>query len=224
MKYNAINDRFRFLKISKIALFLSPLILFSSIVQAIGPFNYYIRDEHVSDMLANVERNHLSPEIITLQQSLTGSIWGDLDYTLRAFPNHPVALNSMARLFREKNKYGHNFSTVKRFELYSDMDPKRSSAEYYLERAIEFAPDDAFAYMIYGVHLQKTKKYEQAIEKYKAAESLQPNHPEVHYNLGLLYYELKQYEEARNHAIIAYDNGYPLPGLKNKLAKSGHWE
>ena len=200
------------------------LFLFTTSSNAVGPFDYYKRNAHVNDMLANVERNHLSPEVITLQAGITGSIWGDLDYTLRVFPNHPIALNSMARLFREKAKHAHKLSRERNFMLYSNMAIDRSSAEYYLDAAINYAPDDAISRLIYGVHLQKIKKYDEALEKYQEAEKLQPNHPEIQYNLGLVYFELKRYEKAKKYAQLAYDNGYPLDGLKNKLTRAGYWE
>ena len=47
---------------------------------------------------------------------------------------------------------------------------------------------------------------------------------EAHYNLGLLYFNQKNFSKSVEHARLAYDLGYPLPGLKSKLMKKGHWE
>ena len=33
-----------------------------------------------------------------------------------------------------------------------------------------------------------------------------------------------QYQEAKVHAGQAYERGFPLPGLRNKLLEAGHWK
>ncbi|MCX2981315.1 hypothetical protein EYC98_10610 [Halieaceae bacterium IMCC14734] len=47
---------------------------------------------------------------------------------------------------------------------------------------------------------------------------------EIHYFLGLNYHQKGMYDLSLQHAKAAYKLGYPLPGLKNKLMRSGHWE
>jgi Flp pilus assembly protein TadD len=45
--------------------------------------------------------------------------------------------------------------------------------------------------------------------------------PEINYNLGLLCLELGQIDEAEEYAKFAYEQGYPLPGLRRKLRLAG---
>jgi tetratricopeptide (TPR) repeat protein len=45
---------------------------------------------------------------------------------------------------------------------------------------------------------------------------------EIPYFLGLVLFDLKRYDEARENARRAYSLGYPLPGLANKLARAGY--
>jgi tetratricopeptide (TPR) repeat protein len=45
---------------------------------------------------------------------------------------------------------------------------------------------------------------------------------EIHYQLGLVLVELKDFNTAQEHARRAYELGYPLPGLRDRLAKVGH--
>lgn len=45
---------------------------------------------------------------------------------------------------------------------------------------------------------------------------------ELQYALGLSYLDAKQYEQAREHATKAYELGYPLPGLRDKLKAAGY--
>ena len=41
--------------------------------------------------------------------------------------------------------------------------------------------------------------------------------------MGLLYTDLKRYDDALRHAHRAYALGFPLPGLQRKLARAGKW-
>ena len=44
---------------------------------------------------------------------------------------------------------------------------------------------------------------------------------EINYNLGLILLELGDLDGAARHAELAYDLGYPLPGLRAKLQRLG---
>jgi len=67
-------------------------------------------------------------------------------------------------------------------------------------------------------------RYDDALEQYVIALASDPDSPDVNYNAGLLYFELEEYEMARKHAEKAYDSGYPLPALRNKLIAAGAWK
>jgi len=41
--------------------------------------------------------------------------------------------------------------------------------------------------------------------------------------MGLVFYDAKQFENARKYAKKAYSAGVSLPGLKRKLDKAGQW-
>ncbi len=77
--------------------------------------------------------------------------------------------------------------------------------------------------MLYAMHLHKEGELEQAEKVYKKALEIAPNDIQLHYNYGLLLADLKQFDAARKHAKIAYERAYPLPGLKERLEKAGHW-
>lgn len=47
---------------------------------------------------------------------------------------------------------------------------------------------------------------------------------EVHYNLGLVLIKMDRAEEAVRYAKLAYDKGYPLPGLMFQLERRGYWK
>lgn len=172
-----------------------------------GPFDY-TNPVHVSENLPIVEKFHFTPEVEGLIRGKSDNIPGDLDYTLRAFPNHHRALYSMAKyqLTHERPPVTHYYT-----------------AECYFIRAMKFKPEDAKVRLIYGIYLHKKDQLEEAEKRYLEALEMLPESGETHYNLGLLYTDMKKYEKAKEHAKKAYDSGYPLPGLKNRLIRAGQW-
>jgi tetratricopeptide (TPR) repeat protein len=141
-----------------------------------------------------------------------GLVAGNLDYTLHAFPNHSKALYAMGmwQLRQRKERPLEAAGWVSGGKIYS--------AECYFERAVMFKPDDGMVHHAYGAFLQKAGKPKQAAAEYERAIALMPDFPEPHYNLGLLYVDSGNLTKAAEHADRAYALGYPLDGLKRKLA------
>jgi len=171
-----------------------------------GPFDYRTQKEN----LAIVENVHFTRRIENLEPERGNPPGDDLRYTLGAYPNHPRALRAMARLAeREKRE-------------------KPTGAAYtitcYFDRAIRFRPDDGTVRMIYGVFLGRRGAKTQAIEQLEIARNLVGDDPNLHYNMGLVYFDLKDFPRSLEHAHKAYSLGFPLPGLKNKLQKAGKWQ
>jgi hypothetical protein len=179
---------------------------------AVGPFDYR---KHVmfrsdpNDILRNVESNHFSDKVENLQGGITGSLGEDLNYVLRAFPNHHRALAAVHRL-----------STKRQSEQIPGL---QFTVSCYFERAIALAPDDARVREIYGVHLSKLGKNQAALAQYQAALELGANDANTYYNLGLLYFDAKDYDKSLEYAKKAYAGGFPLRGLREKLQRAGKW-
>jgi tetratricopeptide (TPR) repeat protein len=195
--------------ISRIAL----VVTIALAVSAYGPYDY-TNPEHVQDKLPIVEKNHFTPDVELLRRGKSSEfIVQDLAYTIRAFPNHHRALNSMARLWEQYIQKG---------QIPPGANPNQTP-EYWFERARQFAPHDGVVPLLYGIHLHRLGKLDEALVRYKESEKLLPDSAEVHYNLGLLYVAKKEYGLAKRHARKAYELGYPLPGLRNKLIAVGVW-
>jgi Flp pilus assembly protein TadD len=175
---------------------------------AYGPFDSTDASDR-RERLPIVEQFHFAPDVENLRRGQSSTIIGDLDYTLRAFPNHHRALNAMARYQLDNPT--------------AAVAPYRS-AECYFNRAMRFRPADGTVRMIYGTYLFKRGEREAALKRYQEALALQPESAEVHYNMGLLQLELKQTAEALRHAHKAYALGYPLQGLKNRLKRARAWK
>lgn len=177
--------------------------------QGFGPFDYLQRHRYL-DQLKEVEGPHFTSKVEQLISGNRGYLTRDLDYTLRAWPNHHRALNSVIR-------YQLNKTSKSQAKL-------ASPAECYLQRAINFSPKDVTARMLYAILLHRTKHTKLALTQYRAALEIQPHHAQTKYNLGLLLVERKEYTEANQLAQEVYLHGYPLPGLKSKLMTAGKWK
>lgn len=190
--------------------FLWGLVSFSSYIQAAcvdvyaveyGPFDYESRADR-EKMLKTVERRHFTKKVESLAGGETGSIMGDLSYTLEKFPNHYPAL-----------------MTLVRYSDYEDVkaDPYvQDKINCFFIRAQQFKPSNYRVYQIYGIYLFGKGDYKSAIESYAKSLSLRDS-AEVHYNIGLAYLKSGDVKNAEFHARKAYSKGYPLPGLKNML-------
>ena len=166
-----------------------------------GPFDY-TNAEHIRERLPIVERFHFTEKVEFLRAGESSTLVGDLDYTLRTFPNHHKALYSMLQ-----------------YRLKHPRQPSEEffSADCYFKRALAFKPDDGIVWMLYGIYNHKKNNYSAALEKYKTAEKILKGSSDLFYNMGLLYFDMGNIELARKYANLAYGRGYPLPALRKKL-------
>ncbi|MBL8483670.1 MAG: hypothetical protein JNJ60_15840 [Rhodocyclaceae bacterium] len=172
-----------------------------------GPFDY--RTHEPAD-IRRVERAHfpIHVENLTRGQS-TAFPAGDIDYILRAFPNHHRALLAMANA---------------EFKFKADPPPgARYAVQCWYERAILFRPDDSKAYMLYGIYLLRKNRVQEAIKVLEKGNSIGGRDANSYYNLGLAYFTVKDYDKALASAHEAYRMGFPLPGLRDKLKRVGKW-
>lgn len=174
-----------------------------------GPFDYRTRASHEADFEI-VESNHYTANVENGVKGSTGLIGGDLGYTLHVIPNHARALATMAGL-------------ALRWKA-TTLPGMSYPVECYFERGMRMAPDDATVLSVYGNYLHALGKTDKAFEAYRRAERLAPENPAINYNLGLAYFSKKDYDRAAVYAHKAYKLGFPLPGLKQKLAQVGKWQ
>lgn len=172
-----------------------------------GPFDYH---SSPPDRISLVENAHFTPDVEYLRRGQSTAVIGaDINYTLHVFPNHPRALLAMSNLaLREKTSKprGSNFTV-----------------DCWFERALQFRDSDSTVRMLYGIHLLRTNRTKLALDHLKAASELNGDDAGVSYNLGLAYFEMKDYARSLQYAHQAYNQGFPLPGLKNKLIRAGKW-
>ena len=173
-----------------------------------GPFDYR-KAASLPQEYNLVISAHFTPDVEQNIKGNSAAIAGDLDYTLRAWPNHPGALASMSR------------QSIKEKTL--TPNGAKWPVDCYFLRAFQWAPDDGTPHAVYGNHLQTIGKEEAAMREFKRAVELEPENATINYNAGLAYFKAKNYEKALFHAKKAYAQNFPLPGLKNKLVSVGKW-
>jgi Flp pilus assembly protein TadD len=160
-------------------------------------------------LVNNMNNNHFNENVRNLKGGQTGTLAGDLDYILRNSPNHHKALYTMSEY--------HLRERTERFEH------EAFTMTCWFERAMRFSPNDPVVPMLYGIYLHRRGDFGEAEREYKRSMEMSPDFAEVHYNLGLLYLDRKRLDDARTQAREAYRLGYPLPGLRDKLAAAGAW-
>lgn len=174
----------------------------------VGPFDYNNGEHRTNaNKIPIVEKFHFTPVVESLARGSTSAYaMVDLDYTLRAVPNHHRALNSVARFDIEKGS----------------IPVRWHPAQCWFDRAMEFRPDDGQVWLIYANWLARKTRTDDALEAYQRSKSLLPESVEVDYNLGLLYFKLGNYEKSLASAKTAYAGNYPLQGLRRKLEERGY--
>jgi tetratricopeptide (TPR) repeat protein len=171
-----------------------------------GPYDYR-GDQRPLAIVLSV---HFTSEVEALIRGKTGTRpGGDIDYTLRAIPNHHRALLAMMRL-GEKEKT-----------------PKPTGSSYtvecWFERALLFRPDDSIVRMIYSTYLSKNGRVTESNAQLEAAAANAKDSAFTHYNIGLHYFDLKNYDKALIQAHIAMDLGFTQTALRDQLQGVGKW-
>ena len=187
-----------------------------------GPYEY--RSDHFvaapndqesySHKRVLVDGAHFTPRVENLIGSQSGGRNGppgaDIDYTLRAFPNHHRALMSVMR-YGEKTK--------------SDKPAGLSMVvECYFERAARFKPKDTIVRMLYATFLIKNKRFPEAVGHLEQATVLAKDNAFTHYNIGLVYFDMKNYGKALAQAHEALALGFERNELRDLLKGVNQWQ
>ena len=100
----------------------------------------------------------------------------------------------------------------------------RFTVECYFDRALRFTPDDANVKVLYAIFLKNAgRKARSALQMLSSAAEQAGETANIHYNLGLLYLDVGQFDQALLHAHAAYRLGFTLPGLRDRLKRAGKW-
>lgn len=171
-----------------------------------GPYDY--RFERGQNLKV-VEDYHFNARVESLMAGQSGTVAGDLDYVLRAFPNHHRALVAMMKLgarTKGAKPAGAQFAV-----------------ECYFKRALLFKPDDAVARMIYVQYLGSNGRKPEASGELDRVVKTSPDSALTQHNAGLLYFELGEFDKALVQAHRASALGFQGQGLRAQLQAAGKW-
>lgn len=171
-----------------------------------GNRDYYTaRSANDIELLTAVEKYHLQLGYDELSQKRYEAAFGDAKFILHYFPNHPKALMMLS-------------------EICNRSQSPTCNPDEWFEKAVFRNPAVSETYVIFGIYLHRTKRLDAAVKSYKQALEIDPMSLNAHYNLGLAYTDLKQYELANQHAQKSYALGAPFPGLRERLKRVGAWK
>ena len=183
-----------------------------------GPFDYrpekYAQESTYGShaaRLAIVESVHFTPQVENLVRGTTAvAPGGDIAYTLTRFPNNHRALVAMARLAdRRKN---------------DKPDTSPYTIDCWFERALFFAPDDNLARLLYADFLSRRSRLPEAEQLLAiVVASIDGNSAITHNNIGLIYFEMQNFDKALHHAQKANELGMNNSAVRIKLEKAGKW-
>ena len=130
-------------------------------------------------------------------------------YTLKAIPNHPIALKVMEEAARK-------------------LKTEQPSADYPMEcwylRAFMIAPDDPMVRAFYGVYLAHRNRPQEARHNLDIADKGLRNSRTMQYIVGETRLILKDHESAQLNAMRAAQLGYRGDALEKALRAGGHWK
>lgn len=170
-----------------------------------GPFDYRVVRGHALEI---VEKAHFTQRIEMLVKG-ERVLGDDLSYTLHVFPNHHRALIAMTKLSeREKTSK-----------------PEKSSytVECWFDRAVRFRPDDTVVRVLFAQFLSKQSRKDQAIQQLEAATQQAADNAFSHYNIGLMYFEIKEFDRALVQAHKAQALGFTRHELADRLKRENRW-
>ncbi len=156
-----------------------------------------------------VEDHHYTPRVRAALGGSTGHFGQDINYTLKAVPNHHEALVSLVRWVER----------VKRDQTFGMEWP----VECYFDRAIRYRPGDTVVRALYAQFLAKRKRQADAVQQLDYAASVAGDNAFSHYNLGLVYLEIGEPAKALVQAHKAQALGFPRQELADALKQAGAW-
>jgi len=136
---------------------------------------------------------------------------------VQAADEHGQALRSC----QASNPFSANIAT--NLAMVNVEQGKTTEAIALLDETIAAHPTYDGAYIAKSILLTRSGKSDASRSVLlQGVETVGDGSAELHYALGLSYANTKEYERAVEHARKAYALGYPLPGLRNLLARAGY--
>ena len=177
--------------------------------EACGPVTGLTDYRKKTDYGLQVEKAHFPAQVENWTRGHSGPLGADIDYTIQRIPNHHRALASIARQAERAKK--------------DQLPVMQYPVECYFERAVRFTPDDHVVRMLYAQFLISRARVSEATKQLEQADRLVPDNPFTMYNIGLVYFDMKDYAHALAYAHKAMAMGLERPELRQQLESVGRW-
>jgi len=170
-----------------------------------GPFDYRTHRPN----LAIVEKHHFTAGVEAGVASVTGDMMLDIGYTLKSSPNHHRALLTLVNL-------GAKTKSLQPGAL-------EYSIECWFDRAIRFRADDTIVRMIYAQYLGQLGRVADAKQQLAVAANAADDNPLTYHNIGLILFELGDFDSALAQAHRARKLGFERSSLERLLKQRDKW-
>ena len=170
-----------------------------------GPYDYRTQREK----LRIVEEFHFTPQMEAGIRGVNSTVAGEVNYTLKASPNHHRALVTMMKVVERARQ--------------DNLPGMEWPLECYFDRAIRFAHDDPVVRMLYARLLSQRNRRAEAEKQLILASDVAPDNAFTQYNVGLVALEIGNHELALKQAHVARAMGFARPELENALRAVNRW-
>lgn len=170
-----------------------------------GPYDYRTERHRIRV----VEDFHFTPEMEAGIRGVNSTVAGEVNYTLKASPNHHRALVTMMKVTERARK---DFLPGMEWPM-----------ECYFDRAIRYAFDDPVVRMLYAQFLNQRNRKREAEAQLVQAASFAPDNPFTQYNVGLIAMEIGNHDLALKHAHMAQAMGFQRRELETALRAVNRW-
>ncbi len=168
----------------------------------------FLHVHHYCSGVVWVQRGKAEPDPQQRKFFFTNAV-GDLSYfTARVPPESGIMAKALYSLAEAYNGLG-----------------DRTTAMQTLTEAVQSHPENASTHVALGLFLRNNKDLAGALAALEHGVQVigDSASAELDYDLALVLLESDRKEEAVKYARKAYELGYPLPGLRMKLARMGLW-
>lgn len=172
----------------------------------VGPYDYRTQ----RDKLRIVEEFHFTPKMEAGIRGVNTTVAGEVNYTLKASPNHHRALVTMMKVVERARQ--------------DNLPGMEWPLECYFDRAIRFAHDDPVVRMLYAKFLNQRNRKPEAEKQLLLASQFAPDNAFTQYNVGLVALEIGNHELALKQAHTARAMGFTRMELENGLRAVNRWK
>lgn len=172
---------------------------------------FYTKDKETLLQLADEQESDFQANLLAAESC--GELTEREHYLRRATAANPYHTGGLLALAEVRRAAGDEAEALQLYHKVLNLDENATEAllgaadiylargdleraELYYKKSFDITRDIAGAHLNYGTLLYRSGRKSEALEEYRAAAVLEPERPEISYNLALVLKDLGDYEEA----------------------------